>query len=488
MHILEKWMRKYGFNVEASIHDGAAELQSVRISTDDSLRGVASVSVRDEKAGLVIIANRGDVLFIIGSAEEEVFNQVTAAFEYYNSWEHSLLRGAFEGSSLQELLDIAQLAFVQPMLIQNSRYEIVGITESYGPQVHPIWRAYFNSPRRIVPFSLWFSTGRFNSIEERASLREPTVLHSGTFGGNFILANLFIHDVRVGHVTMYEYNAAFGPGDLQLMKVFQEILTFYINADRAVLFGHNELDSYLEQTLCGENLTGTKTTLRTVYKETGWSDDDSFLFIHFRADPAADEDEVERLENEIQEYLESVNCVYLGNNRIGVLCCMASSDQYAALTEQLHAFHSSTQHTWGISQPFFGLSHLEVYASVAKMAAEVAADKNVDGLSLRNVGISILLQDANFRTLLGTLEHPELTLLRTYDQENHTQLAATIFWYLYSNCSYSDTATRMATHRNTVYYRVLKAFEIVDSHAFDSLESRLLYQLSYIADCPSVLT
>lgn len=487
MHILEKWMRKYGFKVESSIHDGAAELQSVRLSDDDSLRGVASVSVRDEASGLVSIANRGDVIFIIGSAEEEVLNQVTAAFEYYNSWEHSLLRSAFEGAPLQELLDVAQLAFVQPMLIQNSRYEIVAITESYGPQVHPIWKAYFQSSRKVVPFSLWFSTGRFNSRKDRATLREPTVLHSDTFGGNFILANLFLQGIRVGHITMYEHNSAFGPGDLQLMKVFQEILAFYINADRSVLFSHNELESYLEEVLCGgEAATGKKTTLKSVYKETGWSDTDQYVFIYFQADSTADDDEVDRLQNEIQECLETVHCIFLDKG-VGALYHMDGGEQYQDLESQLQTFQSRVILSWGASQPFLGLGHVGLYAAIAKQAAVQAQKRGKPGLGMRDTGISILLSDPAWAAALGRLTHPQLLILQAYDLENHTQLASTTFWYLYSNCSYSDTAARMDTHRNTVYYRILKVFEVVDAHAFDSMESRLLYQLSYIAANPSVL-
>lgn len=66
-----------------------------------------------------------------------------------------MLRSVFTGFSLQKLLDIAQVAFCRPMLIQNSRFEVVGISQSYGAYVHPLWKYYFETQRKILPFQNW---------------------------------------------------------------------------------------------------------------------------------------------------------------------------------------------------------------------------------------------------------------------------------------------------------------------------------------------
>jgi len=221
MYILEQWLRRKGYKIQSAIRDGSARLRSARITEDNSLSGIASISVGDEKTGLIKITNLDDLIFIIDSCPEKVFNQVNAAFDYYNAWESSLLRGVFEGNSLQELLDIAQLAFLRPMVIQNSRYEIMGITDSYGAQIHPIWRDYLNAPNRSLPFRLWYFDTRFNYMTERSTVKEPKVFYSKTYGGNFVLANIFQQDVRVAHITMYEHNIPFSEADLQLMRAFQ---------------------------------------------------------------------------------------------------------------------------------------------------------------------------------------------------------------------------------------------------------------------------
>lgn len=57
MHILERWLKKAGFNVHSSIKTGSAVLQNAQISVSDSRTGVVSVSMQDESAGLVLMEN-----------------------------------------------------------------------------------------------------------------------------------------------------------------------------------------------------------------------------------------------------------------------------------------------------------------------------------------------------------------------------------------------------------------------------------------------
>jgi len=101
---------------------------------------------------------------------------------------------------------------------------------------------------------------------------------------------------------------------------------------------------------------------------------------------------------------------------------------------------------------------------------------------MRDAGMSMILDDNSCNSVIRRLIHPEYLMLTEYDRVNNTQLATTMFWFLRCNCSYSNTAEKMDTHRNTVYYRVMKAFEIIDEQAVNTTGSQLLYQLSYLSD------
>ena len=456
MYILEQWLRRKGYKIQSAIRDGSARLRSARITEDNSLSGIASISVGDEKTGLIKITNLDDLIFIIDSCPEKVFNQVNAAFDYYNAWESSLLRGVFEGNSLQELLDIAQLAFLRPMVIQNSRYEIMGITDSYGAQIHPIWRDYLNAPNRSLPFRLWYFDTRFNYMTERSTVKEPKVFYSKTYGGNFVLANIFQQDVRVAHITMYEHNIPFSEADLQLMRAFQDVITFYVNADNSVLFKRTPLDAFLEQELSEDVLPNSKVTVKDVYKATGWSAESLFAFLFFYLSPDSAED-AEWIQNHICEFYESTNTIILKNG-VGALLALRSTDDYEKLGSALLKTDMKRALSWGLSQPFTGLQEIRSYCAIAETIALTAYNSGKAGMLMRDAGMSMILDDNSCNSVIRRLIHPEYLMLTEYDRVNNTQLATTMFWFLRCNCSYSNTAEKMDTHRNTVYYRVMKAF------------------------------
>ena len=486
MHILEQWLRKEGFRVEASIPNGAQELRVVRIADKNDLSGVVSIGIRDRERGIVCLRNRDDVITVSHAAVEEVYNAVSAAFEYYNSWENSLLRSVFEGVSLQELLDIAHLAFMRPMLIQNSQYEIVAITDSYGP-INTIWEKYLNEGRGGgKPFHLWFSRDRFNARSDRAALTEPSIQTSQTNHGKFNLANLFLQGVRVGHITMYEQTRPFYPGDLQLMRSFREIVSFYISSDRSVLFEQSLPDMWLEEKLGGTPVPGEQITLRAVYRSTGWSEEDSFAVAHFALSAEAAQDEYDWIQNEINLDFSDVHTVFAPQG-VEALFHLREDGDYDALVSSLKAIRFPEILSWGLSQPFTGLRELERYGQLARLAAAEAGRRNEAGLTLQEAGLGILLRDAAFRERLGGMLHPGYGKLIAYDKKENTRLAETLFWYLYCNCSYSDTAARMDTHRNTIYYRVARAYTLLEPAGMKSLASRLLYQISYLSEHPEVL-
>ncbi len=481
MFILEHWLRKENFKVEPFIRDGVAELQVVRVTDNKTMNGVASVSVRDEKAGTVIIANKEDFILVIDSAVEDVFNSVSAAFEYYNAWESALLRSVFEGGTLQDLLDIAQLAFFRPMLIQNSQYEIVAITDSYGI-INPIWDTYKKKKEKGgKTVHLWLTEGHFNSMSERASLQEPAVLSSNTNPGKFILANLFLQGIRVGHIVMYEISAPFYPGDLQLMKAFQAIVAFYIGSKRSVLFQSSVLDAYLNQNLDGLAVHGESVTLKAVYGHMGWSGKDYFLVVYFSMADEADQEEYDWVQSEINMAVNEAYTV-LAPGGISVLCHLADGPGGDEISGCLDKIRRQSIRSRGMSKPFQGLEQLSAYGRIAREAARVAEERGRQSIDIRDAGLGLLMRDELFREQLGRLAHPEYSRLQSYDRENHTQFAETVFWYLFSNGNYSDAALRMESHRNTVYNRIAKAFELVDAEKLETVSSRLLFLLSYLLD------
>lgn len=60
------------------------------------------------------------------------------------------------------------------------------------------------------------------------------------------------------------------------------------------------------------------------------------------------------------------------------------------------------------------------------------------------------------------LAHPAVTFLTRYDEETDNNLRFTLYFYLLSDKSVSETAKRLHMHRNTVMYKLKKISELCD--------------------------
>ncbi len=482
MHILQHWFEKKGFQIQSSISNGAAKLKTARLTAERAPGAVVGIHECDPEANLIRVENSGDILYVRGSTEEDVLNSVVEAFDYYNAWETQLLWNAFDGASLQELLEIAHVVLLHPMLIQNSSYEIIAITESYGPQIHRIWSDYYAKKDKMDIVRIWYSGESFNAIRERATLKEPALQRSITNNQPFILANIFLNGVRAGHIVMYEHHSRFTKADLQIMKVFQRIVSFYINTNQSLLFPKSDLDLYMEQMIGSHRIPGRKISVQRALESQNWEETDRYAFLYFYTGTEKMEESGDEIENRVREILEYGHLIALSDG-IGALINFRDYGDYRAVCRCADEAAFAELLSYGISQPFSGLEKLPAVCRTARKIAGKAFEKGRKGLNAQDAGLFLLQEQINWESE-DAIVHPEYEFLSEYDRKNNTQLAKTLFWFLYCNRSYAETAEKMETHRNTVYYRVSKIMELIDPEAFESAESRLLYELSYLKENP----
>ena len=482
MYLLEAWFQSKGYKIQSAIHEGDTCLVGARVTDELSQKALACISDKDADFGLVTVTSGQDVIFVINATGSEILNVANEAFEYYNAWEASLLRGAFQGATLQDLLDEAHLAIMRPMLIKNSRMELVALTDSYGPQTHPLWADYLRQirPGRTRHYNYGYA---FNEPIEVTTQHEPQIAFSPVYQGDFMYANLWSEDDRrIGYISAYEYNRPFGKKDLQLMSVFQKIVNFYVNAKPDVLFSQSALEEYMHAVLSGET---SRYQPRDILRLSNWKSDDAFAVIVLRdrgsLNRLALDAAQERLESSMypmQALVEPGRIVFLANLR--------EYGSYTKLQDDLRHCADEEHFVWGVSHEFQGLENLSVETDLADMAATRALNQGLPGATLRETAVPMLMEHLRTAPNLTQLLHPDYLRLRQMDENGSTQFADTLFWYLYYNRSYMDASVHMGVHRNTINYRITKIFESLDGDSYDSAQSRLLYLLTYLLQHPDL--
>lgn len=483
MYILQRWFQNHGYKTHSAITDGDARLVGARITDDITQKSLACIMTKDDQYGLVSIVNRNDILFITNASGEDVLNTANEAFEYYNAWEIYLLRSAFQQASLQELLDIANLAIMRPMLIKNSRQELCAITDSYGDHVHPNWPEYLKHADNL-PARFFDPTHSYSEPTDVAIQRDPQVTFSPTYGGDFLYANLWTNDHRVGHICAYEHNLPFDKGDIQVMTAFQSIINFYVSANPSVLFSLSVMEEYMAAVLTGD--TPPNALPREIYQACGWNEEHKLILFVMQPrslsiPPSILANAKSELDERIYPMYEAQvegNCVFLVN-----LTLFNSS---VVLMEFLEKVLDPEHFVWGVSNHFLGISNLRSHYEAAKKAIEYALAHQLPGSHIQKAVPSILMEHLSTLPGLDSYLSPACNTLQRYDDENGTHYAEALFWYLFYNRNLMNVAVKMGAHRNTVNKWILKIFEILGSDPFDRFPLRMTYLLTFMQTHPQL--
>lgn len=484
MYLLQTWFQNRGFKVQAAIRNGDLCLKGARISNDPPVKAMAYIKEMDPEFGMVSIGNDQDMLIIMNTTGDEILNISNEAFEYYTAWETSMLQSAFQGATLQELLDEAQLAIMRPMLIKNWHMKLCAITDSYGYQTHPLWAAYLEQVRGASTNDYFYPAGRtFNEESEISTQRTPQIAFSPTYNGNFMYANLWNEDYRVGYISAYEHNRPFGPGDLQLMRVFQNIVNFYVNAFPNILFTPSVLEEYMRSAL-SEN--PGKYLGKDVYSINHWEKEDMLAVIVLHPRTALFRNEQREMIETLEARMQPIQVV-LWEDEIVALINLRLNGPYSKIAGELSANVDHSHFSWGLSHEFQKLRLFRQHYQMARSAALRAVEKKQGGFTMRQCAPTFLLQEMSKGKSLQHFMHPAYFFLRQYDTQNNTQYVATLFWYLYYNRNLMDASARIGVHRNTVDNRISKITELLSNEDFQDDNAKFLYLLTCLLEQPDML-
>lgn len=483
MYILRRWFHSHGYKTHAVITDGSAKLVGARISDDINQQAIACILTKDSDCGLVSIVNGSDILFITNVSDETVLNAANEAFEYYNAWEVQLLRSAFQQASLQDLLDIANLAIMRPMLIKNCRQELCAITESYGPQVHPMWSEYLKHADHL-PARFYDPNHSYNELTEVSIQRQPKIDFSPLYGGSFLYANLWTNDRRVGHICAYEHNQVFDDGDVQIMSVFQSIVNFYVSANPVLLFALSAMEEYMASVLSSG--PPPKALPEEIMASCGWSAQDTLTMLVLRPeDTSVPVRMLMDIQSDLDQKIHPMYEIQLESDNV-YLINMSQFRTDRPLRDILEEVPDISHMRWGISNPFQGISNLSNHYSAALKAIQWARDRNLQGAYIQEAVPSLFIGVLGKIPNLDVYLCPAVRILKRYDEQNGTHFGEALFWYLFYNRNLQMAAVRMDAHRNTINKWILKIFEMIGQDDFDSFSSRMSYLLSFLLENPKL--
>lgn len=481
MWTLSGWLERRGFRPTPVISNGRNVLTGPRflergVPGSDTVGIIPARNVTGGAGFETALTNDVDLIFIPDAGPVEVHNEITRCFEAFAQWEREMLMVLVDGGSLQDMLNVAHRVFKQPMFIKGDSSWVFAITPGYDSSIHPDWANLERSAvNRTADFESVTTVSLDPEFQQVFQQRNPLLVHSPFYGGTVLRTNVWVDNRRVCEIVALEHGAHFNPGDINLMQTFADMVSRYISANRSLYFSFSGLTDFFTGLLDKQDCNPAH--LLTVREATGWKEEESMAVAVIREHTQCETPLLGVLREKLSKQLP-YSCVFHYNGHMVCIFNVTKCGGYSAAVAQLAALIPADPFTWGVSYDFTGLERVPEFHRQALTALDAAEELGQTHATMYQVACTCISDQLKDVPGLQNFIHPDLRRLEEFDRRGDSQYVHTLLQYLLCGGNYTDTASRLGLHRNSLIYRMSRIQELISSDLSD-IENRRLLLYSY---------
>ncbi|NTU89356.1 MAG: PucR family transcriptional regulator [Actinobacteria bacterium] len=455
--ILKKWLERY--DPVVSITDGkqtisGARLFSPSITLDDSLIYVGETKdfFHDSTSNEILLINKNDAISIGSGDVGDIFNIVSEAFDFYNSWERTLF-GCTRKEHPEQCIISNCYGLLGPMFLIDMSFNLVAWSLEYQEEgVNSIWDELIDKRKLAVdtiyqskdsPFiRLMVDRQRLRVFEDPLAAPYPHGIMTSYSDCNGNLAGQFIIASKTP-ITNYE---------LHIASVIDKVLATIEPQPR---FNDTLNPSYNSESFIVEPLLSGEATQLDTYKLLiikNWKAQDSYRIVLVGIDQLTNDSVLQSFTDMLRSHIPNGIVAFYNHY---IVCLVNTTKDDKAIFAAVSEIQKEIPLRFGISEPFHELLETSYYY-------RQAMDAFAHGLT-NDIGLT-LFHDCGLYELIRTSDreyqrfclHPVISLLRSYDRLNKTDYYNTLETYLHCERSYHRTSGLMFVHRNTILYRIEK--------------------------------
>lgn len=435
--------------------------------------------------GSFLITHDQSSIVVEGCAYQELLNDLLAAFDYYNSWETSLLEAAAAHAPVHEMLDIAAPAMGNSAFVANVSGAIIATSDiSFGfPEdrfMHEVRDTGFITVDSISR-PLFFEDGSRTMDFDF----EPAIIHDKIDESyDFIGTYLDLDRERIVALTVELGNARYAQLDLELSRYLLRSLKMaaefesgegLLRSKASVLnellkgkeVSHEELERTLDVTHGA--IGGPQGSLPADPSPRLWR---LAVFEHaFRKDATI----VNVLVHTLRVSAEGCVAVEFEGNAVALVPEGSCDELLVSRSEELGLACFAV----GLSLPFQDARTMPLRLRQARFAL-----KQGDGSGVHRAddyALDYLLE--RLRTYDAGLElrHPALDILHAYDEAHDGELYETLYQYLRLGRNLTHVSELLCIHRNSLAYR-LERIAALTGVTLDNADENVHLLVSFLLD------
>lgn len=409
---------------------------------------------------------------------ELLFNNIQAEFRRkidLASNMSSIFSALIKGNSLKELIDIGTKILGNPIIVTNSAYKILAMSDIDVDD--PFWQFVkthgYCSQKSINKY-------KHEGIAKKVCESEaPILLTKGMENEKQIISKrLSVENKIIGYIGVHGINKKFTTSDLDTINILSDIISIEMKND---LYEEGLTHTAHEDILIDllNNEIPTTSILKNRLKGANWSLKKYFCLIKI---PLSESDHSIWLFDYF--YTKLINRAILSkvakyHNSLVILMNYDTQTEYDKELNNIIDILKNNSIKGGISSVFtkLDLAYLNIYYYHASKAYEIGKITNKSSTSIyryEDIALFHLFSKIQNKDDLKMFCHPAYSELLKYDKLNGTEYCNSLYEYILCANNVSAAAKKLFIHRNTMSYRVNKISEIT---GLDLTNGRDIYKL-----------
>lgn len=408
--------------------------------------------------GSIVCINQGCRITVYDAPLFDVFNSIAAGMQYYNDWENRAIRAAASGRDFQECVDL----FFE--LFPNFRIKIMDATG------RDLYTNIGTASSSMEPLFLKLIRGIPACHKIALGVKGTHLFWSEHFQQHFIFGNFVFDDGVYLFFSIREGRYKFNDIHIHLSQLAQDIFekSNFHNFDPANFMPYR---SFFQNLL--EHKAVDFSEAEGLESFIGWHLLDGGYLALIKSSQN-DSFSAKALGLSIAEKIADAFTFSYRDDTI----CLLPERRFEKNVITLQEIVESVRFRAGISLRLSSWSDVPLAYQQAELMLSAGFSSDDTSVTFCKDYMwqyfIMLFENAGGRQML----HPDITLLKTIDDEKGSQLLDTLYTYLVNCCSMSQTAEQMHLHISTLKYRMGKITELISFDPQD-YNNRMVFLLSY---------
>ncbi|MDR1246410.1 MAG: helix-turn-helix domain-containing protein [Clostridiales Family XIII bacterium] len=401
----------------------------------------------------------------VNCEEHRLFSIIQDCFLLYSSWVCSLYECIAADSDLEQLLILSYPVIKNPILLDDSSYQMLAKIESYKAgdfsdlEYAFIQKNGCHSPQYVSTMLASPLARRSDSVSPR-----PLVHIFDFLAHRTIYSTIKVDAEIVGFLSVIELDSPFTDGMIDLCERLTVILSVAMaKRRRAALSKQKRLNNDLFLGIFNRSITD-RDLARAIFRQAGLSDRHSHFiaFLDIRDKISSDDFPLSRI-LDMFSFNAQECCPLLEDSNI-ILIVRDRSESFTKddISRISSAFPQRYRLVIGFSLSFSNPDEMSLYYAQAKAAARLGPleDPNAAAYDYDEIIGYDLLDRLGEQKERQAICHPAINILLKHDAEKGGNLIPTLHSLLKCAGNTALAAKMLFLHRNSLYYRIKQIVEL----------------------------